>query len=938
VYAQRRLPRTTRAAGTLADLSVIAGVIWWIGSRASAFTGTPKGNDATGHLSKARFILDNWPHISWNYEWYSGQPTFAGSYPPGYHVLLAALASTGRVSLATAMNLVSYGSVLLVVVGLYATVRAATGRRLGALVAAGLLLGTPTLWAQSVVLGLYPRLAALGLMSVAVAAAVSHSRRGGRWRGALACVLLALCLSLHPIVGVVGVGLIVGVYLLDPGQDPSRRCLRAAGVVLGAFGLAAYFYLPLLLSSRSQSLFTDTEVSLSWSMLFVHAKGRLDGLTPMLLPLGVLFAGFAMWQSWPPEVSFEEKVALGTQVTFLSTMDADSEIPAAAGPETRRYVVWFRNVVTMGLSNRLAVLFAVGSVAVFGYGLIGLAVGHFPWYINGLQPADLLVYPAYLLSGVIGLVLQPVRTTVQDWLVMARFGIATWTIRVLVGVMALVACASVIVSSAWATSRSLSAAEWTNSDVPTRASVLPAAASGQRQFRFAGAGDVTSEWVNEYSDVPQVRGYDDHGALHLDWQSWLEDSLLHPAAPAAERTFLLDWYGVRWIDTDAGIGGQSQFDSDPAEYQPLKSTSQLYFRIQTYAYRDATPILSASSAPAILVVGDDQDYDLLLRGLALSGVDSRRLIPVHGPTSLDDVTPALLSHFQGVALYGAQVGDPAEDAAVLGQFVRAGGGLFVDGAEVSADVGKLVGVPGSPLPVAATTATAVPAAGWGWSAPGDATVVARDLPAFGPPAFADTGAWATQTAKALQPWAHPVLDTHGKTVAAAGSFGSGQVFWEGINLPYHLAVFRSGPEAAFLGRALLATVPAAGPAPASTATFVNAQARRLVAAGGTGVLFKEQDAPGWHATVNGHASTIYPAGPGMMWIPLDGAAGPVTVTLDYRLSVVEDLGYVVSALTAIIMLALLLSRRLRQWGRRRTRPDQDLVYLPREIAVVDHRG
>ena len=100
----------------------------------------------------------------------------------------------------------------------------------------------------------------------------------------------------------------------------------------------------------------------------------------------------------------------------------------------------------------------------------------------------------------------------------------------------------------------------------------------------------------------------------------------------------------------------------------------------------------------MLVIGDDQHYDLVLHALAFGGVGSGQLIPVHGPASLDDVTPAMLRSFSGVALYGAQVGKPARDAAMLGSFVRAGGGLFVDGAENSAEVGAVERPAGQPDP------------------------------------------------------------------------------------------------------------------------------------------------------------------------------------------------------------------------------------------------
>ena len=74
------------------------------------------------------------------------------------------------------------------------------------------------------------------MMSVALAAAVAHARKGGWWRGALVCVLLALCLSMHPVVGMIGVGLIGGVSLLNPGRSGLRRFATAAVVVVAAFG------------------------------------------------------------------------------------------------------------------------------------------------------------------------------------------------------------------------------------------------------------------------------------------------------------------------------------------------------------------------------------------------------------------------------------------------------------------------------------------------------------------------------------------------------------------------------------------------------------------------------------------------------------------------------------------------------------------------------
>src|SRR5438270_67615 len=92
----------------------------------------PRGEvvtDLTRPLPKASFITRNPPHVAWNDEWYSGEPAFSDY--PGYHVLLALIASVGHTTLAAAMTLVAYVSMACVVVGLYATVRAATGGRAG---------------------------------------------------------------------------------------------------------------------------------------------------------------------------------------------------------------------------------------------------------------------------------------------------------------------------------------------------------------------------------------------------------------------------------------------------------------------------------------------------------------------------------------------------------------------------------------------------------------------------------------------------------------------------------------------------------------------------------------------------------------------------------------------------------------------------------------
>ena len=99
-----RLTRARNGVQHLLGPLVLVALVVGMGARASAFAGTPKGYDAFGHIAKVTFLIENWPHVSWNYSWYSGMPTFQGSYPPGYHALVAVLAGPLGLGIPTARS------------------------------------------------------------------------------------------------------------------------------------------------------------------------------------------------------------------------------------------------------------------------------------------------------------------------------------------------------------------------------------------------------------------------------------------------------------------------------------------------------------------------------------------------------------------------------------------------------------------------------------------------------------------------------------------------------------------------------------------------------------------------------------------------------------------------------------------------------------------
>jgi hypothetical protein len=907
-----------RRVATCLEISTLLIGIWWVGEHGDAFTGFPKGHDAMGHLSKAQFIASNWPHISWNYEWYSGQPAFAGSYPPGYHLLLVAVSWVANVSLPTAMNAVTYGAIALLITGMYAIVRAGTGSHLGALLGASLLVASPTMWSQNVVLGLYPRFTALALLAPALATAIVFARKGSRLPALGTVMLLALSLSMHPIVGAMGIVMIAAIVVVGKVHTIGARAVAAVALVGVALMLAAYFYLPLALQSRSQSLFINSEVPLPFSALGFDANHSMDSLPVLVLAVALVVALVVLRMCKRPRVSYESKLALGEDVLLLRGPPLDGGLPESARSDVRRYVQWYRRRQATGFAMRLCLLFVAAVPWFLLYGFVGYFDKSFPYYINGLQPSDLLVYPAFLCCAVVGI----------------GFGIASSRLRarwpnrqparlrplVLVGrnasrgVLVMAAVAMVVLPMGELVPMVRPSTSVNDTAVQaTRVSVFPTEAGAQRDFRIAGTGDSLTRWINEYSDSPQDRGYDDHGVLHFDWQNWLEQTLTKASFTAQQRDFLLDWYAIKWIDTDSGQSEIGPY-ADPSRFDVL-ATATNYADFASFLYLQAKPIMSASSAPTVLVVGDMQHFDLLLRALSYSDVGSDQLIPVQGPASLDDVGVADLAHFDTVMLYGAAVADAARDAKLLSSYVHGGGRLVVDAADDQPAMAALARAKNSPLPVKAASDAQIKGPGWAWSsAANDSLLAGLSLEDFAPASYADQDVWSVFGATQLQSWARTDLTTHGKPVVVSGPLGSGEVIWSGLGLPYHVDSFASGPESAWLGRLLgAATDHVTAGSATFTAQFVDAGHRRVVTSAGSGVLLKEQDAADWHATVDGRGTSIYPAGPGMMWIPLPADGARHVVDARYELSSVEQLGYLISALTLLVVLALFASRGL--WRR-----------------------
>ena len=195
-------PATTRHGFrrflALVDAAALALLAMAFGNHVGAFSGFPKGYDAWGHIAKIHLILAHWPYIDWNDTWYTGIPHFEGSYPPLYHLLVAALVSiTGR-SIPDAMNLVTAGCVVVTVVATYAFVHTLTHRRVPALAAGLLVIGTPGFWTAVRAGRALSAPARVRLLAVGAWRTAAWAIHGGGLRLASAALATTLALSSLP--------------------------------------------------------------------------------------------------------------------------------------------------------------------------------------------------------------------------------------------------------------------------------------------------------------------------------------------------------------------------------------------------------------------------------------------------------------------------------------------------------------------------------------------------------------------------------------------------------------------------------------------------------------------------------------------------------------------------------------------------------------------
>ena len=579
-----------------------------------AFTGTVKGYDGWGHLTKVVLVLKDFPAVDWNYDWYSGSPFFLGGYPPLFYFAAGALARVGLDAM-IAMNVLMAMSYIAMTVSVFVLVRTVTGSRVAAFVASGLLLGTPAFWTPFIQSGMYTRVLGLGFTALAFLAAAVYLRRPNLLRYVACLVALWGALNSHLVLGALAVFAVGLLMVLVPDGEGRARWWRLALVVPPGL-LSAYYYLPLVFFTQSSTQLTAAYPALAISSLVFSGSSNVS---PPLLPM----------------------------------------LPIAA----LAVIAWmrFRSQPSSAPNTRLMLVCGVVSALLLVYTLAPLP------RVAGLRANDMPFFLSWFLAVLTGLALGSIKVPSVAW--RRNAGAFILLAATLIAVLAVVPFVTqTMVRNAVKPQTVL--AGWQPVDA-TDTNFRVASPSDNLSVWLNGVYDVPQ--TRGYAAIPQIPNPD--WQFWLDSTAWNANASESQRRFLFDW-YAIKWVYVPAPYMPSTAGVVSKLAANPDLYTAGPSTAG--GPSLTFSYLHPTPIAVASNAPVILVIGGPENYRLVFRDLSYSDFDTARAIPVEGSAYVDDYSATDLAQFDEVVVYGGLAHDSARASALLDGYVRSGGGLIVE--------------------------------------------------------------------------------------------------------------------------------------------------------------------------------------------------------------------------------------------------------------------
>lgn len=866
------------------------GVSWWL----ELWVGYPRGTDAISHLFRAKQVFQFWPNYNWFHSWAGGMPHFFW-YPSLLYLLLALGKFLTSFSFEFLLSFVGVLSVAVAVVAVYLLVYRLTKIYFLSLASAIIYAITPGVWVPDFVMGTYSRGISIAFLGLALWTSVCwleayKQKKESRWAYFSTVIFLGLAFLSHYNGGPQAF-VFVFILIWFGVKDWSKKILAEFKVFIPATFLAAFLIFPLIfLTSPSISLIAGhesyefSEMFLSFSSLFnVFTNINLEGfsgefyrLTPLLLPL-IVITGVLL-------LLFRRKIL-------------------------RQGSLAWRMFLALGLISVLLII----------YGTVRLPF--LKHYGSGVFDPRMIVMfvPSVLAPMVaIGIYLLFEKKIFREIAGIAVIGLALLWFFVQFPLVEKPKIAGF--------------------DVASRLRLPVEPRPDQFNFRW-GTGNYSGLAVSfnyVYPYVPQTRDYSAVSVVVPDYYTYLVLAGWRWEDNYSETNFLFDWWGVKefvvYNNEPGAIGDPlAKFSKKQNDY-PLKGEDETW---SVFEYLQPSPILAATNAPPVLVIGSEETkaHNLIFRSLAQSDLNSKYLVPVHGKEYIDDYEEDELNRFPIIIISNYKYRNFEKAAALLEKYVKSGGGLLIESEkEVEIEFSKAGALP-VPWPVEKVEKTDF---GKEWYlTKKDYPEILSDinLENFAPAIF-DDGPWGIAYSEKIKSWARVILTDKDKPVMVAGELGNGRVVWSGMNFPYHITTYGNIEESRLLGKVLAwlnkkneftpqeTSVYTSGKSASGDSLFFETDHQKIefvhpekrivtLKVPAKGVLFKEAYFPGWKAYLNDKQVSLYKAGPDFMYVPLENSRSGDKVVFEFSLPPIIIVGAGISLATLIILIYYLLGGQVR---------------------------
>jgi len=841
----------------------------------------PTGYDAAGHLSKVKLILEFWPDCDWGYVWYGGMPLFKWYTPiPEYSYALFS-AITGC-SIQFSIIFTFFMGIIFTGIMLYLSVFACTTDYLASLIAAFLAVSSSIFWGWGIIGGMYPRVTAIAMLSMMLYFLIIYAKNQANdseieQRKIYFALELALFITLvsHSLIGIVAIltCLAFSMFCIKRWKSKFMIFLK---ILFPALLLSAWFYIPFL--QGKESLYRE-------SLVPDPAGHSPSGWQPMTV-WQIIYFLLSLKNYAKPGSDMYSMAPSILPLTLVLLVLASIKLRHRKVDSSNNYC--FKVVASIGMASILLnmYIFMGADNSYFFFLFLSLPI------ICGILSNYVLDFNFFSHHRQQTLIKRAVKIFLLVGIISTTF-IAYPINRI-----------SLIVHEG----------KIQNNYGYDHVQRLLLDDTNQTNYRFGIPSDMVASWFNsKYPKVPQTRGYYAQGIVNPNWIFWFEVAVWGHGttvrgynASYFETKFLLDWMAVKWFVVYDPYN-HTKFSHEP-DYSLILGNNDT--KIYGFIYKNATPVISATNAPAILIIGKAaESYNPIFHGLSYSDYDSRSVIPILGREYIDDYSLDEIERFDAVILYGYNFHNRIRAYELLEKYVNQGGGLIIEtgySPESSAS-----DIP-MPSPVNRTKWTSF-GTSWNFSYIASPVTDGINFTSFSPAIYGNAS-WSFSGSfnESIRSGARPIVWNNGRPVVVAWEYGKGRVVWCGLNIPHHIVYYKNSMESFFFSKMIDWVSRASEKVATKTSYEVERTNPKEVIVkirnAATGVLFKEFYIENWHAyLIASNRKTecqIYSTGPGFMYIQVpEGVNPPFKVVFEHQKSLVEW-GSSILSLTSICVLTI----------------------------------